>query len=293
MALAPWIAVVLVGAAIGIFFAAPPLRALAVLGTGLSVLLAWFFLGWGLNYQRLSWGQSHGWAVSGGTVGELETLARTLADRASSLRARTGDRPPAFWSSNAVRRAIVAAYERHGAGDPLLAGSWGEPKVFPLSEVMSWLGLSGIFIPFTGEPLVNGGPADWQLPFTMAHESAHLRGWAREDEANFLAFWVLRDDADPALAYSAWSSALLYVASALEGTELGDQAWKRVAATLSPDVKADWKRSFAYWDRYKGPVREVAGAINDAYLKTQGQSDGVRSYGRMVDLLLAAPGITP
>jgi len=27
--------------------------------------------------------------------------------------------------------------------------------------------------------------------------------------------------------------------------------------------------------------------VNDAYLKTQGQADGVRSYGRMVDLLLA------
>ena len=27
--------------------------------------------------------------------------------------------------------------------------------------------------------------------------------------------------------------------------------------------------------------------MNDAYLRSQGQKDGVRSYGRMVDLLLA------
>jgi hypothetical protein len=27
--------------------------------------------------------------------------------------------------------------------------------------------------------------------------------------------------------------------------------------------------------------------VNDAYLKSQGQAQGVRSYGRMVDLLLA------
>ena len=27
--------------------------------------------------------------------------------------------------------------------------------------------------------------------------------------------------------------------------------------------------------------------MNDAYLKSQGQKEGVRSYGRMVDLLLA------
>jgi hypothetical protein len=27
--------------------------------------------------------------------------------------------------------------------------------------------------------------------------------------------------------------------------------------------------------------------VNNAYLKTQGQKEGVRSYGRMVDLLIA------
>jgi hypothetical protein len=34
-------------------------------------------------------------------------------------------------------------------------------------------------------------------------------------------------------------------------------------------------------------VREVSSKVNDTYLKVQGQSQGVRSYGRMVDLLLA------
>jgi hypothetical protein len=193
-----------------------------------------------------------------------------------------------FWASDRVWQTSAAAYERAGRSDPLLAGRWGTPKSMPFPEIPSFLGIGGIFIPFTGEPLVNAGPADWQLPFTSAHEAAHLHGWAREDEANFLAFWVLRDDPDPAVAYSAWSSALLYVASALGGTELGVEAWKKVASQLTPEIRDDWKRSFAYWDRYKGPVSDAAGAVNDAYLKSQGQSDGIRSYGRMVDLLLAS-----
>jgi predicted membrane protein len=288
IALAPWFALALIAAVVLCFLFWPVGKAAAITGASLSVLVAWFFLGWGMNYQRLSWGQSHGWTVSGGTVHQLETLAEHLTERANALRGAMVERDSASWKSDGVRHAVTAAYSKAGSADPLLAGDWGDPKAFPFSDLMSWLGLSGIFIPFTGEPMVNVGPSDWQLPFTMAHEAAHLRGWAREDEANFLAFWVLRDNPDPMLAYSAWSSALLYVASALEGTELGAEAWKRVAVKLSPEIKADWNRSFAYWDRYKGPVREAAGAINDVYLKSQGQSDGIRSYGRMVDLLLAS-----
>jgi len=291
-ALAPWTLLIVVAAAISSFFFWPPPKALAALGAGTSLILAWFVLGWGLNYQRHSWGDNHGWNVRGGTVVELESLADRLADRAAGLRSVLGEKP-VDWSSREIRRAVTKAYERAGRSDPLLGGSWGDAKKFPLPEAMSWLGLAGIFVPFTAEPLVNSGPADWQLPFTMAHEAAHLRGWAREDEANFLAFWVLHDDSDPLLAYSAWSSALLYVAQALGGTELGIEAWKRVSDKMTPEMKRDWARSFEYWDRFRGPVSAAAGAINDAYLKSQGQSDGIRSYGRMVDLLLAGLKVSP
>jgi hypothetical protein len=170
-------------------------------------------------------------------------------------------------------------------------GDYGDPKPFPVPELLSWMGISGIFLPFTGEPLVNLGPGDWQLPFTAAHEAAHLRGWAREDEANFLAFEVLKDDPDPRLAYSAWSSALLYVAQGLSSAgQQGQEAWARVLPRVSEGVREDWNASFAYWDRFKGPVREASRTVNDLYLKSQGQVDGVRSYGRMVDLLLATEG---
>ena len=43
----------------------------------------------------------------------------------------------------------------------------------------------------------------------------------------------------------------------------------------------------AFWNQFDGPVAEVSNQVNDAYLKANSQEDGVRSYGRMVDLLLA------
>ncbi|HBU11922.1 MAG TPA: DUF3810 domain-containing protein, partial [Clostridiales bacterium] len=42
-----------------------------------------------------------------------------------------------------------------------------------------------------------------------------------------------------------------------------------------------------YWDAYEGEVQDTVSEINDAYLRGQNQADGIKSYGRMVDLLLA------
>ena len=47
------------------------------------------------------------------------------------------------------------------------------------------------------------------------------------------------------------------------------------------------KENSAYWDKYEGKVAEVADKVNDNYLKANGQSDGIKSYGRMVDLMVA------
>ena len=43
----------------------------------------------------------------------------------------------------------------------------------------------------------------------------------------------------------------------------------------------------AYWDSFEGPVEEAATTLNDNYLKFNQQESGVKSYGMMVDLILA------
>ena len=43
----------------------------------------------------------------------------------------------------------------------------------------------------------------------------------------------------------------------------------------------------AYWERFEGRLSEVSRTVNNTYLQANSQEDGVQSYGRMVDLLLA------
>ena len=54
---------------------------------------------------------------------------------------------------------------------------------------------------------------------------------------------------------------------------------------LSDNVKADLSANSSFWKRYDSKVAEVSGQINDHYLKANGQSDGIKSYDRMVDLM--------
>ena len=65
--------------------------------------------------------------------------------------------------------------------------------------------------------------------------------------------------------------------------EVGQEVRSGLDQSVEPDLEANSR----FWDSYEGKVSEVANQINDTYLKVNGQSDGVKSYDRMVDLLVS------
>ena len=56
--------------------------------------------------------------------------------------------------------------------------------------------------------------------------------------------------------------------------------------TYSEGLNRDMAYYSKFWKAYEGQTNEVADQVNDTYLKASGETDGVKSYGRMVDLLL-------
>jgi hypothetical protein len=174
-----------------------------------------------------------------------------------------------------------AAAKRHA----FLAIGCTRPKPLLTSAALSWLGITGIYSPFTGEPNVNMTLPDSELPFAASHEVAHQRGFAREDEANYLGYVACRLHPDADFRYSGRLAASVYAMNALA---LRDRAaWKRLEAGRSAGVGRDLAALVAWAERYRGPVERLSARLNDAYLRSQGQPEGVESYGRVVDLLLA------
>jgi Zn-dependent peptidase ImmA (M78 family) len=53
---------------------------------------------------------------------------------------------------------------------------------------MNKTGILGYYNPFTAESQYNPNIPATQLPFTLAHEMSHQLGYAREQEASFIAY---------------------------------------------------------------------------------------------------------
>ena len=257
------------------------------LALGAGFLL--FLLSWGLNYQREPFARSAGLGVRPPRPGELGALSLVLVERANMLRAGVvedergmmrgaGGAPSVLVRAEAGLRAAAARY-------PFLQGPGARPKPVLLSEPLSYLGITGMYIPFTGEPNVNTAVPDVDLPFTTSHELAHQRGFAREDEANFVAYLACRLHPDADFNYAGALAASSYVQSALAATDRA--AASRVGTARSPAVRRDLDGLRAWAERHQGWMMRLSERVNDAYLKGRGQAEGILSYGRMVDLLLA------
>lgn len=119
----------------------------------------------------------------------------------------------------------------------------------------------------------------------MCHELAHTRGFMREDEANFIGYLACRKSDSPECRYSGVMLALVHAENRLYAADR--ELFWQVDALLSDGVRRDFAANNAYWAQFEGPAAEVSTAVNNAYLRANNQSDGVASYGRMVDLLLA------
>ncbi len=254
-----------------------------------GIALNAFYVLWGFNYYRNTLAQQLSLDVRKRSADELETLCFQLASEAIELRTQVQeDSRGVFTLPNGVTecfKRIPQAYDQLEHQIPQFVGGAARPKCVLGSEGMSWAGISGIYIPFTVEPNVNTHQPALLVPSSAAHESAHSIGIAREDEANFVAYLACLSSSDPTLEYSGVMLALIHCGNELY--RVRPAAYRELYATYSAGMVRDLSDYDAYWDSYEGPVEEAVNNVNDGYLKYNGQEEGVKSYGEMVDLLLA------
>lgn len=270
-----------------------PLRALTGLALAAALLYASFAAGWGVAYHRLPYADTAGLTVKPRSVEALTALCETLVTETNALRATLRENADGVYApaADGLSRLgqVQGTYDVASDAYPWLASRQGAPKPVLLSEAMSYLQISGIYIPFTFEANVNMNDFPAMLAATACHEAAHQRGWAREDEANFIAYLVCRESDDPDFQYSGQFIALIHAMNALHGADA--EAFSALASQYSDGLRRDLAAHSAHWAQYEGKASEVQQKVNDAYLKVNKQQDGVRSYGRMVDLLLAEQGM--
>lgn len=246
----------------------------------------------GTNYYRAGFAEKTGLRVEKSSVDELYELCVFLLDEASEsgenlLHKESGETVFAPTDVQMARRAkeefedFAAEYDFMDMG----FGKFGTPKPVFFSGVMAYLQISGVYSPYTFEANVCTAGPDFLRGSTMMHEQSHLRGFMNEAEANFIAYLACAESDDDYFRYSGNCHALLYSMNALYSADY--ERWYELRLQYPEYLDADMRAQNAYVDAHDTKVAEVSDAVNDTYLKLNDQQDGTRSYGKMVDLLLA------
>ena len=249
---------------------------------------ALFCLMWGVNYWTDSFQDRSGIAAQPVAAEDLEAVtayfAQQLADTADSV-------PRDENGVYAVPKEQILAESRLVYGGvteqfPFLDFRDTGVKAVGCSRFMSIMGFTGVYFACIGESNVNVDSPACLLPSTVAHELAHQRGIAWEQECNFLGVLASVTSGMPDYVYSGWLLGFIHLGNALYETD--PEAYWAIRNALPETVSADLRDNNAYWDQFRDNVVEkVSDTVYDAALKSYGDANGMKSYSMVVELLVA------
>ena len=246
---------------------------------------ALFCLMWGVNYWTDSFQDRSGITAQPVAAEDLEAVtayfAQQLADTADSV-------PRDENGVYAVPKEQILAESRLVYGGvtelfPFLDFRDTGVKAVGCSRFMSIMGFTGVYFACIGESNVNVDSPACLLPSTVAHELAHQRGIAWEQECNFLGVLASVTSGMPDYVYSGWLLGFIHLGNALYETD--PEAYWAIRNALPETVSADLRDNNAYWDQFRDNVVEkVSDTVYDAALKSYGDANGMKSYSMEVEL---------
>lgn len=264
------------------------LRLLAAFG----VLIFFFLFLWGFNYGRVPIEEQLGLDPAPISVDELREMMEEEARALISLR----ERIPGIGDSALVREQLPVDLEAEIRRE---LSAWlrdngyptpGRPRVKPIYPrgIFLRFSSSGLYFPYTGEGSYDAGLHPLQLPHVIAHEMSHAYGFADEGTCNFLAYLAGWDAADPAIAYAIRLD--FYRTLASNYLRYEQEAYRTFRAELPAGIQADLDAINENLRAYPDIMPRVRYAAYDAYLRSQGISEGIRNYSRVIMLIRAWRG---
>lgn len=251
---------------------------------GIQIFIAGFYLLWGMNYFAPPAAQVLNLPDSTYTLNELKTITSLLIDSANARR-RLVKSQQMHKTNSAIYQTSVVAIKQLGQTNAALKTYFPAAKPALFTPLINYFGVSGYFTPFTGEAQVNYNMPWVEKPITSCHEMAHQMGFAREDEANFVAFLAGLRSPDTLLRYSAYYMAMEQFMHNLRRRD--SVGFKELRLRLSPAVKHDLKTNYEYWMSYQNQVSDISALFYDNFLKLNNQPQGLHTYNRMIILTMA------
>ena len=145
--------------------------------------------------------------------------------------------------------------------------------------------VSGHFIPFTSESVVNFDIPKIDLPVVIFHEYAHQMGYADEAEASFIGFMKAVESNNANVRYSGYFNALLNLLNEINKNH--KEELQNYISKLDKRVKSDINYYTEFWSRYSNNYFDkVQKYIYDLYLKSNNQEVGIMTYNKVSHFII-------
>jgi len=256
-------------------------RGLVATITLLAVVYLWFLTAWGLNYARPPLESQMPFDAARITPQTVRALAEHSIRRANQT--YSAAHAAGFPAIDARPARLIEAMHQveHEFGRPRPT-IFATPKWSILTPFYRASGVSGQLGPFFLETLLNPDLTGPEREATLAHEWAHLSGYAPESDASFIGLLAaLR--AGPSAEYSAWLDLVSESANQLQPV-----TQRVVLQELEAGPRKDQEAIRERLTKLVRPVERAAWSTYDQMLKSQGVEEGVQSYSRVVQLLIGS-----
>ncbi len=242
--------------------------------TTTSVIYLLFLVTWGFNYRRVPLETKLDFDRSRISHEAAVRLATEATARLNAGYANAHAQP---FAAEALRSALVDAQWIVGR---TFTTTTGRPKRSLLGFYFRKAAIDGMTVPVFLEIILNPDLLPVEQPSVLAHEWAHLGGYADESEANFIAWLAGIRSGDPAAQYSAWLDAYRLSVNALP---------RKVRATLpilAEGPRADLAAIAQRYERTSPVVRTAARGVYDSYLRANRIDEGIANYEAVLQLML-------
>lgn len=253
----------------------------------LSIIYGCFHLFWGLNYYRLPLHRTLRIKNDYNTE-ELLELTQTLIKRSNEVHRELVDNDSLKvnydFTKSELLTSTIQGYDFLSNEYPKLTYNGKSLKRSLFSIPLTYMGFNGYLNPLTNEAQVNTHIIKYKIPTTASHEIGHQLGFAKENEANFIACLATINHPDPYFQYSGLTFALRYCLNELYARDKTEA--ERIMKTINPGIRENYREVREFWVAHQNPFEPIFQFSYNGFLKANNQQDGMKSYSYVVALLV-------
>ncbi|MDQ6609561.1 MAG: DUF3810 domain-containing protein [Bacteroidota bacterium] len=242
---------------------------------------------WGLNYYRQGISKQISINVQPYSVQDLFMLTTTLQNRLnfyaeiidSASRLQYNKKNVLFDSGRAAYKNVQPVYS-------FLQYSNLSAKPSLFTPVARFMGFTGYYNPVTGEAQLKTSIPVFLKPFVITHEMAHQLGYAKENEASFVAYLACKNSGNANYLYSAYFE--IYRDAMFDCIQTGDTLFvKNMSKNLHRRVRYDIHDLRLYLAHDKNFIEPFMSDAYDKYLRLNNQPNGKATYNEVIAYLIA------